>query len=50
LNPIDGKLSGNKMKPIMINSKLPVDVLTRIWDLSDIDQDGALDLQEFILV
>jgi len=33
-----------------MNSKLPVDVLGRIWELSDIDDDGFLDLDEFILV
>lgn len=50
LNPIDGKLAGSKVKPHMMNSKLPVDVLTKIWDLSDIDQDGFLNMKEFILV
>lgn len=50
LDPIEGKLTGNKIKPVMINSKLPVNVLTHIWDLSDIDQDGCLDKEEFILV
>lgn len=50
LNPIDGKLSGSKVKPHMMNSKLPVDILTKIWDLSDIDKDGFLNLKEFILV
>ncbi|CAG2116772.1 unnamed protein product, partial [Medioppia subpectinata] len=49
LNPLDGKLTGNKMKPIMMDSKLPVDLLTKIWDLSDTDEDGSLDLQEFTL-
>ncbi|CAG2162616.1 unnamed protein product [Oppiella nova] len=49
LNPLDGKLTGNKMKPIMMDSKLPVNVLTTIWDLSDTDEDGSLDLHEFIL-
>jgi len=33
-----------------MNSKLPVDVLGRIWELSDIDDDGFLDCDEFILV
>lgn len=47
---MDGKLSGPKVKPVLVASKLPVDVLTKIWDLSDTDQDGCLDLTEFILV
>ncbi|KAI2797941.1 Calcium ion binding [Blomia tropicalis] len=49
LNPIDGKLSGSKVKPHMMGSKLPVEMLTKIWDLSDIDQDGFLNMKEFIL-
>ena len=35
---------------VLMNSKLPVDVLGRIWELSDIDNDGFLDCDEFILV
>jgi len=35
---------------VLMNSKLPVDVLGRIWELSDIDDDGFLDCDEFILV
>lgn len=35
---------------ILLNSKLPVDVLGRIWDLSDIDNDGQLDADEFAVV
>lgn len=49
LGPLNGKLPGTKVKPVMMNSKLPVDVLGRIWDLSDIDQDGSLDEDEFIV-
>ena len=33
----------------MLKSKLPSKVLTRIWGLSDIDRDGMLDLEEFLL-
>jgi hypothetical protein len=35
---------------VLMNSKLPVDVLGRIWELSDIDKDGYLDRDEFALV
>lgn len=35
---------------VLLNSKLPVDVLGRIWDLSDIDNDGFLDNEEFAVV
>ncbi|XP_059399882.1 epidermal growth factor receptor substrate 15-like 1 isoform X4 [Carassius carassius] len=50
LAPVNGLLSGEKVKPVLINSKLPVDVLGKVWDLSDIDKDGHLDKDEFAVV
>ncbi|XP_074923697.1 epidermal growth factor receptor substrate 15 isoform X4 [Chelonoidis abingdonii] len=47
LSPVNGLLSGDKVKPVLLNSKLPVDVLGRVWELSDIDYDGMLDRDEF---
>ncbi|XP_069088785.1 epidermal growth factor receptor substrate 15 [Pleurodeles waltl] len=47
LSPVNGFLSGDKVKPVLLNSKLPVDVLGRVWELSDIDHDGLLDRDEF---
>ncbi|XP_064189385.1 epidermal growth factor receptor substrate 15 [Anguilla rostrata] len=47
LAPVGGMLSGEKVKPVLLNSKLPVDVLGRVWELSDIDKDGMLDRDEF---
>ncbi|XP_058920001.1 epidermal growth factor receptor substrate 15 isoform X1 [Kogia breviceps] len=47
LNPVNGFLSGDKVKPVLLNSKLPVDTLGRVWELSDIDHDGMLDRDEF---
>ncbi|XP_033108422.1 epidermal growth factor receptor substrate 15-like 1 isoform X2 [Anneissia japonica] len=47
LGPIDGKLSGDMVKPVLMNSKLPLETLSKIWDLSDIDKDGLLDKEEF---
>ncbi|CAM4716441.1 unnamed protein product [Lepidochelys kempii] len=47
LSPVNGFLSGDKVKPVLLNSKLPVDVLGRVWELSDIDHDGMLDRDEF---
>ncbi|XP_069784576.1 epidermal growth factor receptor substrate 15-like 1 isoform X2 [Narcine bancroftii] len=47
LSPINGLLSGDKVKPVLINSNLPLDVLGRVWDLSDVDKDGHLDRDEF---
>ncbi|KAI5610165.1 epidermal growth factor receptor substrate 15 isoform X1 [Silurus asotus] len=47
LMPVGGLLTGDKVKPVLLNSKLPVDVLGRVWELSDIDRDGMLDKDEF---
>ncbi|XP_078054125.1 epidermal growth factor receptor substrate 15-like 1 [Mustelus asterias] len=47
LTPLNGLLSGDKVKPVLINSNLPLDVLGRVWDLSDVDKDGHLDRDEF---
>ncbi|XP_054835565.1 epidermal growth factor receptor substrate 15 [Eublepharis macularius] len=47
LSPMNGLLSGDKVKPVLLNSKLPVDILGRVWELSDIDHDGMLDRDEF---
>ncbi|TMS09722.1 Epidermal growth factor receptor substrate 15-like 1 [Larimichthys crocea] len=47
LAPVNGLLFGDKVRPILINSKLPLDVLGKIWDLSDVDKDGSLDKEEF---
>ncbi|KAL1787718.1 epidermal growth factor receptor substrate 15 isoform X1 [Sigmodon hispidus] len=47
LSPVDGFLSGDKVKPVLLNSKLPVEILGRVWELSDIDHDGRLDRDEF---
>ncbi|XP_069555092.1 epidermal growth factor receptor substrate 15 isoform X2 [Brachyistius frenatus] len=47
LGPAGGMLSGEKVKPVLLNSKLPVDILGRVWELSDLDRDGMLDKDEF---
>ncbi|XP_077573142.1 epidermal growth factor receptor substrate 15-like 1 isoform X4 [Stigmatopora nigra] len=47
LSPVGGLLSGDKVRPVLVNSKLPLDVLGKVWDLSDIDKDGHLDRDEF---
>ncbi|XP_038633738.1 epidermal growth factor receptor substrate 15-like 1 isoform X6 [Scyliorhinus canicula] len=47
LTPVNGLLSGDKVKPVLINSNLPLDVLGRVWELSDVDKDGHLDRDEF---
>lgn len=53
LNPRGGPssavVSGDKIKPFLVNTKLDVKVLAKIWDYSDIDKDGALDSEEFAM-
>ncbi|EGV61009.1 endocytosis defective- protein [Yamadazyma tenuis] len=49
LNPIDNKLDGTRVSPILKNSRLSDDKLSKIWDLSDIDSDGKLDFEEFCI-
>lgn len=47
LAPNNGKISGTVAKGQMMKSKLPNSVLGKVWKLSDIDQDGYLDSDEF---
>lgn len=35
---------------MLINSQLTIEVLGKIWELSDIDKDGFLDKDEFYVV
>jgi epidermal growth factor receptor substrate 15 len=46
LGPINGKLSGEKVRPVLLNSNLPQAQLAKIWEMSDIDKDGQLDFHE----
>lgn len=39
-----------KVKGVLMDSKLPVETLGKIWDLADQDKDGMLDRNEFIAV
>ncbi|XP_055359659.1 epidermal growth factor receptor substrate 15-like 1 isoform X2 [Betta splendens] len=50
LSPVNGLLPGDKVRPVLMNSNLPLDVLGKIWDLSDVDKDGYLDKEEFTVV
>ena len=47
LNPTKGLVSGMAVRPVLERSNLPVDILRQVWNLSDIDRDGCLDLDEF---
>lgn len=39
-----------QVKGVLMDSKLPVDTLGKIWDLADQDKDGMLNRHEFIVV
>ncbi|KAI8328155.1 P-loop containing nucleoside triphosphate hydrolase protein [Chlamydoabsidia padenii] len=47
LHPRDGKISGNAVKPVLMESGLSNDQLANIWRLADWDADGYMDLDEF---
>ncbi|KAL5288484.1 Eps-15 family protein [Megaselia abdita] len=49
LKPVNNVISGNKVKGVLMESKLPMDILGKIWDLADQDRDGNLDKHEFIV-
>lgn len=45
----NGFLSGTQARGILIQSKLPQQILAQIWALSDMDSDGRLGCEEFVL-
>jgi len=47
--PVDGKLNGSQVKSVLVETGVPTAVLRKIWNLSDIDLDGKLDLDEFAI-
>ena len=42
-----GQCSFRRTQAVLVKSQLPFDVLANIWGLADIDNDGALDADEF---
>lgn len=49
LQPQNGKVNGTTAKDYMVKTKLPYNILGKIWKLADIDLDGCLDSDEFAL-
>ena len=49
LNPSGGKVAGAAARPFLVEFGLQTEILRRIWTLSDVDKDGALDFDEFSL-
>lgn len=49
LCPMGGKIPGSAARVEFVKSKLPNNVLGKIWRLADVDRDGFLDKEEFAL-
>ncbi|KAG5884971.1 hypothetical protein JTB14_000363 [Gonioctena quinquepunctata] len=49
LQPANGLIPGNKVKNVLMESKLPFETLGKIWDLADQDKDGMLNRHEFVV-
>ncbi|KAI8352731.1 P-loop containing nucleoside triphosphate hydrolase protein [Mortierella sp. GBAus27b] len=47
LNPIEGKVTGEAVKPYLMGTGLSVEVLAKIWTLADWTGDGYLNEDEF---
>ncbi|KAK9766841.1 endocytosis defective- protein [Basidiobolus ranarum] len=47
LNPVNGYLSGEQARNVFLESGLNVSILEKIWDLADMDKDGAMTFDEF---
>ncbi|XP_078375123.1 uncharacterized protein LOC144658558 isoform X2 [Oculina patagonica] len=45
----DGVVKGPRARDFFMKSSLPVEVLSKIWQLSDINKDNALNLDEFCI-
>ncbi|KAJ1814407.1 actin organization and endocytosis protein, partial [Coemansia sp. RSA 2598] len=46
---IGGRISGDAARKVLMQSRLPVSDLGRIWELSDMQKTGSLSLAEFML-
>lgn len=49
LKPQLGNISANVARDVLMNTGIPVDALRKIWELSDFEKNGKLDLEEFAL-
>ncbi|KAK7283462.1 hypothetical protein RIF29_12997 [Crotalaria pallida] len=43
----DGRITGEQARSLFLSWRLPIDVLKKVWDLSDQDNDSMLSLKEF---
>lgn len=44
-----GVLTGNQARGILGESQLPTTILAEIWNLSDVNKDGCLSIDEFVI-
>ncbi|KAI9136021.1 hypothetical protein BKA69DRAFT_1106828, partial [Paraphysoderma sedebokerense] len=49
LDPSNGKINGSQARSVFLKSNLPSHQLSQIWSLSDMDGDGQLDIDEFVI-
>ncbi|XP_047177371.1 LOW QUALITY PROTEIN: actin cytoskeleton-regulatory complex protein pan1-like [Vigna umbellata] len=43
----DGRITGEQARSLFLSWRLPIEVLKKVWDLSDQDNDSMLSLKEF---
>ncbi|OZJ03945.1 hypothetical protein BZG36_02926 [Bifiguratus adelaidae] len=48
-NPVNGILPGDKLKDILLRSRLPNEQLGQIWNLADVRRSGSFNQDEFII-
>ncbi|KAJ3374675.1 endocytosis defective- protein [Allomyces arbusculus] len=49
LGPVDGVVTGLQCRSVFLKSGLDNSQLEKIWNLADMDHDGSLDIEEFIV-
>ena len=47
LSPVDGKVTGSNIKPVLTETGLSTDILAKVWKLADWDSDGYMDVDQF---
>merc|ERR1712168_1774495 len=49
LKPINGYITGDQAKSLLMRSGLPPAILGIVWELADLDRDGRMDKKEFAI-
>jgi hypothetical protein len=45
----NGMINGKKVKGVLMESKLKVDKIGKIWDMEEMDKDGMMERNEFMV-